>query len=98
MPPIAKPRDAASLLLLKKGSVGLSVLMGRRPPASAFIPDAFVFPGGKVDPDDRRAPCPLPLAPGTDRADDVPALRPHAAAPAADVSPAGHARHAPPGW
>lgn len=68
MPPIAKPRDAASLLLLKKGSVGLSVLMGRRPPASAFIPDAFVFPGGKVDPDDRRAPCPLPLAPVTEGA------------------------------
>ena len=26
--------------------------MGRRPPKSAFIPDAFVFPGGKLDPCD----------------------------------------------
>ncbi len=68
MPPIAKPRDAASLLLLEQGPGGISILMGRRPPASAFIPDAFVFPGGKVDPDDRRAPCPLPLAADTERA------------------------------
>ena len=68
MPPTIRPRDAASLLLLKKGAQGPSVLMGRRPPSSSFIPDAFVFPGGKVDPQDREIPCPLPLAPATARA------------------------------
>ena len=68
MPPTIRPRDAASLLLLKKGARGPSVLMGRRPPSSSFIPDAFVFPGGKVDRQDREIPCPLPLASTTARA------------------------------
>jgi 8-oxo-dGTP pyrophosphatase MutT (NUDIX family) len=61
MPPSARPRDAASLLLLKPGTTGTAILMGRRPPASSFIPDAFVFPGGKVDPQDRQLACPFPL-------------------------------------
>lgn len=65
MPPPVKPRDAASLLLLEVGTRGFSVLMGRRPPASSFIPDAFVFPGGKMDPEDRHVPCPFPLEPDT---------------------------------
>jgi 8-oxo-dGTP pyrophosphatase MutT (NUDIX family) len=68
MSPAVKPRDAASLLLVKNQAGGPSVLMGRRPPASAFIPDAFVFPGGRVDPEDREVPCPFPLAPDTARA------------------------------
>lgn len=61
MSPSARPRDAASLLLLKPGADETAILMGRRPPASSFIPDAFVFPGGKVDPQDREIPCPFPL-------------------------------------
>lgn len=36
--------------------------MGQRPSASAFIPDAFVFPGGKLDPADRRIKSALPLS------------------------------------
>ena len=68
MPAPIRPRDAASLLLLKEGARGPSVLMGRRPPSSSFIPDAFVFPGGKVDRQDREIPCPFPLAPATARA------------------------------
>jgi 8-oxo-dGTP pyrophosphatase MutT (NUDIX family) len=31
------------------------VLMGRRPPRDRFMPDVWVFPGGRVDPQDRRA-------------------------------------------
>ena len=42
--------------------------MGRRPAASTFIPDAFVFPGGKLDPPDRQIRSPFPLAPETLRA------------------------------
>lgn len=49
-----KPRDAASLVLLRHGSDGPEVLMGRRHSRHAFIPDAFVFPGGKLDAEDRR--------------------------------------------
>ncbi|PWR19820.1 NUDIX hydrolase [Zavarzinia compransoris] len=46
----AKP--AASLILI--GPEG-SVLMGRRPSRSRFAPDAWVFPGGRVDAADLRA-------------------------------------------
>lgn len=50
-----RPLDAGSLLLVRPGNDGPEILMGRRPPKSAFIPDAFVFPGGKVDAGDRHA-------------------------------------------
>jgi len=49
-----RPRDAASLVLVRDGSGGPEVLMGRRHSRHAFIPDAFVFPGGKLDAADRR--------------------------------------------
>ena len=61
------PRDAASLLLLKPEGPGTVILMGRRPPTSSFIPDAFVFPGGKVDPQDRKLASPFPLEAETER-------------------------------
>jgi 8-oxo-dGTP pyrophosphatase MutT (NUDIX family) len=48
----ARPRHAASLILLRGDPANPDVLMGRRPPKSAFIPDAFVFPGGRLDPED----------------------------------------------
>ena len=67
MPLPVRPRDAASLLLLKPEGTGAAILMGRRPPSSSFIPDAFVFPGGKVDPQDRKVECPFPLEAETER-------------------------------
>ena len=63
-----RPRDAASLILLKPDGRDGVVLMGRRPAASKFIPDAFVFPGGRMDPPDRRVRSPFPLALDTLRA------------------------------
>lgn len=41
----------------------LTVLMGRRSRRAAFIPDMFVFPGGRADPSDDRVDVvePLPL-------------------------------------
>ncbi len=48
----AVPRHAASLVLVRQGANGLEVLMGRRPRKSAFAPDVFVFPGGRVEPAD----------------------------------------------
>jgi len=56
-----KPRDAASLLLLRQEKDETRVLMGRRPTHSAFAPDVFVFPGGKVDRQDGQTACPFPL-------------------------------------
>ncbi len=46
---VVRPRDAASLILLRDGEHGREVLMGRRPPRSAFAPDVFVFPGGRLE-------------------------------------------------
>lgn len=47
-----KPRDAASLVLVDRRDGETRVLMGKRHARMAFAPDAFVFPGGKLDPDD----------------------------------------------
>lgn len=49
---VARPRHAASLVLLRHAPGGLQVLMGRRPRKSRFAPDVFVFPGGGVEPGD----------------------------------------------
>jgi 8-oxo-dGTP pyrophosphatase MutT (NUDIX family) len=56
-----RPRHAASLVLLKGDPDHPRVLMGRRPPKSAFIPDAFVFPGGRLDPEDMSVEPSAPL-------------------------------------
>jgi 8-oxo-dGTP pyrophosphatase MutT (NUDIX family) len=42
---------AATVILLRDGEPGLEVLMLRRSPTGAFA-DMWVFPGGRVDPDD----------------------------------------------
>ena len=42
-------RDAATLLLLRQGACGPEVLMVKRHPGNAFVPDCYVFPGGAVD-------------------------------------------------
>jgi 8-oxo-dGTP pyrophosphatase MutT (NUDIX family) len=44
-----RPRDAASLILLRGEGRGTEVLMGRREPRQTFMPGVFVFPGGAVD-------------------------------------------------
>lgn len=45
-------RLAATVMLVRDAESGLEVLMVRRSSRSAFAPDAFVFPGGTVDPED----------------------------------------------
>ena len=51
--PVVRPRDAASLILLRGSGAGLEVLVGRRPLAARFMPGVYVFPGGAIDPPDR---------------------------------------------
>jgi 8-oxo-dGTP pyrophosphatase MutT (NUDIX family) len=50
------PRDAASVILLRPHSDasrgGYEVFLLRRQKKSSFMPSAFVFPGGAVEPDD----------------------------------------------
>jgi 8-oxo-dGTP pyrophosphatase MutT (NUDIX family) len=63
---IVRPRDAASLIPYRRSTSGkIEILMGRRHVKHSFVPEYYVFPGGRVDPDDRRA-----LA-ATDARDDV---------------------------
>lgn len=47
-----KPRDAASLILLDETGAEPRVLMGKRHSKVSFVPDAYVFPGGKLDAND----------------------------------------------
>jgi 8-oxo-dGTP pyrophosphatase MutT (NUDIX family) len=61
--PFVRPVDAAGLVLLRKGATGLEVLLGRRHGKAGFLPDIYVFPGGRVEPEDA-AGDPLPLAAG----------------------------------
>jgi 8-oxo-dGTP pyrophosphatase MutT (NUDIX family) len=53
--PVARPRDAASLILLRGEGKGLEVLAGRRPLHVRFMPGVHVFPGGAIDLPDRIA-------------------------------------------
>lgn len=49
-----RPRDAASLVLVRRLGEEPTVLMGRRHRKHSFMPDVFVFPGGRLDPADRQ--------------------------------------------
>lgn len=55
-------RDAATIILLRRGPTGVSVLMGMRGAGAVFMPSKYVFPGGAVDPGDATAPLAAPLA------------------------------------
>src|ERR1700742_1637106 len=56
----ATPRPAASIVLLRRGGEhsqrALEVLLLKRTEAAAFMPGAWVFPGGSVDPADGEGP------------------------------------------
>lgn len=49
---VAPAHPSASILLIRDGRSGLEVLMMERAKTMRFAPGAFVFPGGKVDPQD----------------------------------------------
>lgn len=51
-----RPRDAATLVLIDHSTGEPRVLMGRRHATQVFLPNKFVFPGGRVDRTDARAP------------------------------------------
>lgn len=58
----APVRDAATVLLVRRGPGGPSILMGQRGAGAAFMPNKYVFPGGALDADDARVPLGSPLA------------------------------------
>ena len=51
----AEPRPAATVTLLRDGGAGLEALLLRRRRETAFVPGAYVFPGGRVDGEDGEA-------------------------------------------
>ena len=61
--PLARPRDAATLIVYRENSGSLEVLMGERHPRHRFMPNRHVFPGGRIDARDSRVRCASPLAP-----------------------------------
>ena len=54
--PSPRPKDAATLILLRPAGNTAEVLMGKRSGRHSFMPDKYVFPGGRVDPHDGRVP------------------------------------------
>ncbi|MDF2999418.1 MAG: hydrolase [Xanthobacteraceae bacterium] len=54
--PAIRPADAATLVLVDRSKRTPRVLFGRRHPKLRFMPGKLVFPGGRVDAQDRRVP------------------------------------------
>ena len=63
--PLARPRDAATLIVYRENAGVLEVLMGERHAWHRFMPNRYVFPGGRIDARDSRVRCATPLAPAT---------------------------------
>ena len=61
--PYVRPKDAATLILVDRSGREPRVLLGKRHHGHKFMPGKFVFPGGRVDPVDRRMPFARPLDP-----------------------------------
>lgn len=61
--PTPRPRDAATLILVRRDQSQARVLMGKRSGRHDFMPDKYVFPGGRVDRQDGRAKSASELAP-----------------------------------
>ena len=51
-----KPRDAATLIIVRRDQGEPKVMMGRRHGGHSFMPDKWVFPGGRIDRADFAAP------------------------------------------
>jgi 8-oxo-dGTP pyrophosphatase MutT (NUDIX family) len=63
LPPLrVRARLAATLILIDRSGAKPRVLLGRRNADHAFMPGKFVFPGGRMDPGDRRMNIAGPLA------------------------------------
>lgn len=51
-----RPRDAATLIVVDNVASEPRILMGRRHPNQIFLPDKYVFPGGRSEMADRSIP------------------------------------------
>ncbi|MEL6202403.1 MAG: NUDIX domain-containing protein [Pseudomonadota bacterium] len=55
-----RPKPAASIILVKPTPNGHSFLMGKRAETLAFLPGYFVFPGGRLEREDRDKSAAMP--------------------------------------
>lgn len=62
---VLRPKDSATLILVRRDSERPRILMGRRAGSHAFMPNKFVFPGGRVDAADCRVKPARDLDPAT---------------------------------
>lgn len=60
--PYLRPRHAATMILLDHSGETPKVLMGKRHHGLKFMAGKFVFPGGRIEPHDRRMTTAQPLA------------------------------------
>lgn len=51
--PVLKPRDAATLIIIDSEGSAPKILLGKRRPDLKFMPGKYVFPGGRMDADDK---------------------------------------------
>ena len=58
-----RPRDAATLIIVRRDGSKPRLLMGRRNGGHDFMPDKWVFPGGRIDRSDFHAPYATDLRP-----------------------------------
>ena len=58
-----RPRDAATLIIVRRDGAKPRLLMGRRNGGHDFMPDKWVFPGGRIDRSDFHAPYATDLRP-----------------------------------
>jgi 8-oxo-dGTP pyrophosphatase MutT (NUDIX family) len=65
--PDSEPRDAATLMLIDRSGAQPKVLLGRRHHGHKFMPDKFVFPGGRIEALDRAMPALSELHPDTEK-------------------------------
>src|SRR5690349_15573229 len=49
---MTKPIPAAAVAFVRDSERGIEVYLSRRPPHFRYYPNAFVFPGGRVDAED----------------------------------------------
>jgi 8-oxo-dGTP pyrophosphatase MutT (NUDIX family) len=51
--PLLRPRDAATLIIIDSAGSAPKILLGKRRPDLKFMPGKYVFPGGRMDVDDK---------------------------------------------
>ena len=62
--PTLRPRDAATLIIIDSTGPAPRVLLGKRRPDLKFMPGKYVFPGGRMDLDDKVVTAARELRPG----------------------------------